>query len=148
MSKNPVSPEETLIRIIFSPEHITDNGKLKSTFIQSSDLNNPDNGLSVERKSYVSRSYIEKNIQNYVSKIHGRKLYGFASIKCQHVLDIKDQNNIDAFYIEPRPTEDSSAHAVIICTNKYSRSIFNMVREKLINSFSITSTLEEALSFK
>lgn len=141
---NDIPNDEVLVRLIYSPEHLVDNDELKPTFIPSQDI--IDRGLSVNRKRLIRREYIEQSIQKYLQKSADRKFHGYALVSCNEVLKITDHEGKTAFCVKPDPIEDNEAHAVILCTKKYSRSVVSMVREKLIKKFYIIKELEKVLS--
>ena len=133
-SPGPVLSEETLLRIVYYPAHIDDDGKLKPEAIPTQDLNN--RGFSVYRKLYAKREKITSVIDNYVSRKAERKCRGISPILCETVRNIGDKENNKAFdVLDAADTLDNEAHAEIKYSRTYGRSEQRGLRSKLKDKF-------------
>ena len=116
-SPGPVLSEETLLRIVYFPAHIDDDGNLKPEAIPTQDLN--DRGFSVYRKLYAKREKISNVIDNYVSRKSERKCRGISPILCETVRNIDDKDKKKAFFVlDAADTKDNEAHAEIKFSQK------------------------------
>jgi len=149
VSHEPIKPDEEFIRIIYSPEHVDDMGRIKPSAVSSQDLDLSKvdrDGYSVERKLFVKKSYIEANIQRYLNRSSERKLHGFAVIKHNDIINIRDLNGHQALRVKPAPIPDNDAHALIICRNQYQPAIIRKFRDELINKFLMFQNLNDLFS--
>ncbi len=133
-SPGPVLSEETLLRIVYYPAHIDDDGKLKPEAIPTQDLNS--RGFSVYRKLYAKREKITTVIDTYVSRKAERKCRGISPILCKTVRNIDDKESNKAFVVlDAADTLDNEAHAEIKYSRAYGRSEQRGLRLKLKDQF-------------
>jgi len=133
-SPGPVLSEETLLRIVFYPDHIDDEGKLKPEAIPTQDLR--DRGFSVYRKLYVKRKKISNVIDNYVLKKPERQCRGISPVLCHTVRSINDRVESKAFNVlDDAQTIDDEAHAAIKFSRKYGKAEQKGYRSKLKDKF-------------
>ncbi len=133
-SPGPVLSEETLLRIIYYPAHVDNDGQLKPEAIPTQDLK--ERGFSVYRKSYVKREKISTVINNYVSKKTERECRGISPIQCQTVRSITDKEMNKAFNVlDDAKTKEDTAHAEIKYSRNYGRAEQKGLRKKLIDKF-------------
>lgn len=138
-SPGPVLSEETLLRIIYYPAHIDDNGELKPEAIPTQDLR--DRGFSVYRKLYVTRAKITSVIDNYVSRKSERECRGISPVLSRTVRNISDKEGNQSFHVlDDAKTEDDEAHAQIKYARSYGRAVQKGLRDKLRREF--TTILE------
>jgi len=139
-----IEKDEILIRIFYHPDHIDELGNIKASAIPSDDLKS--RGVSVDRKSYVEKRYIETNIQNSVARKEERNLAGFGLISHETVLGILDVKNSTALHVKSDPISNNQAHAIILAKNNYLRSELKKLRKDLVDKFKSVKSIEEALS--
>lgn len=133
-SPGPVLSEETLLRIVYYPAHIDEDGRLKPEAIPTQDLR--ERGFSVYRKMYVKREKIYRVIENYVAKKPERECRGISPILTKIVRDINDNVNKQAFHVlDDAKTKDNEAHAEIIYAQNYGRAEQKGLRNKLRDEF-------------
>ena len=138
-SPGPVLSEETLLRIVYYPAHIDDDGKLKPEAIPTQDLK--ERGFSVYRKLYVKREKISNVIDTYVSRQSERRCRGISPILCETVRNIGDKENNKAFNVlDAANTLEDEAHAEIKYSQNYGRAEQRGLRSKLKDKF--TTILE------
>ncbi len=145
--QSPCSPgavlsEETLLRIVYYPSHIDDNGKLKPEAIPTQDLRT--RGFSVFRKLYIKRKKIDKVIDSYVGKNSERRCKGIYPIICSTVRNIEDNSKKKAFNVlDDAQTFDNEAHAEIKYSQKYTKSEQKGLRDKLKDKFIVVKEVSE-----
>lgn len=111
-SPGPISNNEILLRLIFSPDHIHEDGTLKTEAISRRDLT--ERGFSLFRKKYVTVNKLLKVIEEYIENKNERKCEGISQFVCETVLSITDEAFGEIFQIlEDANTEDDLAHAII-----------------------------------
>lgn len=140
-SPGPVLSEETLLRIVYYPAHIDDDGKLKPEAIPTQDLNR--RGFSVYRKLYAKREKIATVIDSYVSRKTERKCRGISPILCKTVRNIDDKENNKAFDVfDAADTLDNEAHAEIKYSRTYGKAEQRGLRSKLKDKFNVILDVE------
>lgn len=133
-SPGPVLSEETLLRIIYYPDHIDDGGNLLPEAIPTQDLR--ERGFSVYRKLYVKRKKVSDVIDNYVSKKSERQCRGISPVQCHTVRSINNKDGNQAFNVlDDAKTEDDEAHAEIKFSQKYGKAEQKGYRSKLKDKF-------------
>lgn len=144
-SPGPVLSEESLLRIVYYPAHIDDDGQLKPEAIPTQDLN--DRGFSVYRRLYVKREKLSNVINSYVGKKPERECRGISPILCQTVRTISDRKAKKAFNVlDDATTKDDEAHAEIKFTRKYGRAEQKSLRNKLKDKFTAILDVETICS--
>lgn len=128
-----IGPNEILIRAIFSPDHVTENGEISISAIPSQDVFDHARGWSVHRKIKATEDIIQKNINHLENKKEGRKLQKIALIEYHKLQSIDDLEGQSAFFAKAAPLPDDESHAIVLCSKKYSKSLFLSLREKLIH---------------
>lgn len=100
----------------------------------------------MHRKKLTSREIISQNIKNIEdkAKVKGkiRKLEKLALIQYAQLQSIKDDNGNSVFFAAHDPLPENYSHAIVLCTEKYSPSVFLKFREQLFKLFTY-STLEK-----
>lgn len=143
-SPGPVLSEETLLRIIYYPAHIDDDGNLQPEAIPTQDLR--ERGFSVYRKLYAKRQKVSDVIDNYVSKNPERHCRGISPIQCHTVRSINNKDGNQAFNVlDDAKTEDDEAHAKIMFSQKYGKAEQKGYRSKLKDKF--TTILDTELIY-
>lgn len=138
-SPGPVHSKETLLRIIYYPNHVDDDGNLKPEAIPTQDLR--ERGFSVFRKLYVKREKISNVIKDYISKDPKRECRGISPVLCETVRCIKDRESKKSFNVlDDAKTKDDEAHAEIKYSRKYGKAEQKGLRKKLKDKF--TAILE------
>lgn len=144
-SPGPVLSEETLLRIIYYPYHIDDDGKLKPEAIPTQDLR--DRGFSVYRKLYVTRGKITSVIDEYISRKSDRECRGISPVLSGTVRNINDKETKQAFHVlDDAKTKDDEAHAEIKYARSYGRAEQKGLRYKLIDEFTTILKVESVCS--
>lgn len=140
-SPGPVLSEEILLRIIYYPSHINDDGKLAPEAIPIKDLS--DRGFSTYRKLYVKREKISHVIDNYVSKKPERECRGISPILCETIRSVNDKEARKAFdVLDDARTKDDKAHAEIKFSRDYGKSVQRGLRKKLKDKFTAIHEVE------
>jgi hypothetical protein len=143
-SPGPVSYDETLLRIVFSPDHIDINGNLKPEAIPTQDLK--ERGFSVQRKSYVRKKKIHENIEQFVSRKDSRNCKGISPVECKVVRSIEDDQALNAFdVIDDALTEEDRAHAKIMFKGKHGPSKMKALRRKLMDEFRVILEVKDVV---
>ena len=112
ISPGIVEDEEQLIREMFNPQHINEEGKVIERAISVNEL--VADGFSVHRIKYVSKEYVKKSIQTRLSRKRKEPWTseGVSRLKTLAVRQIflEDER---AFVVVDTATEDNPGHASI-----------------------------------
>lgn len=138
----PVNLQENLIRVIYRPDHVDNNGRLLENAIPSQDLTG--RGFSVQRQSYVKKEKIQGMIDNYVNKKAERSFHSLAKAPCKAVRALHDEQNNQIFCVIDDANEPEDAgHAIILCARPYPQSKLKKLRTQLLEVFSSLYSFEE-----
>lgn len=109
---DPVSHEETLLRLNFSTDHIKD-GKVVPTAIAIDDLKK--RGYSLDREHMADVGAIGKRAADQSAKQPvGREAPYLSRFPCGPVCKEVDTEGTPAFKVEASPRDDNEAHAHIL----------------------------------
>ena len=113
ISPGIVEDEEYLIREMFNPQHINDEGKVIKRAISVNEL--LADGFSVHRIKYVSKEFVEKAIQTRLSRTRKEPWIseGVSRLKTLAIRQLFMDNNERAFVVIDTATEDNPGHASI-----------------------------------
>ncbi len=141
----PVHSDETLLRVVFAPEHIDSQGNLLPAAIPTADL--ALRGFSVHRKQHVRKKTILDQIKKYISKIEGRSCKGIGPIECAIIRSCKDTKSDQAFIvIDDALTKENYAHAKVMFKNKHSPAKMKGLRNRLKGEFKIILAVDKVVN--
>lgn len=138
-----VEDEEYLIREMFNPQHINDEGKVVKRAISVNEL--LADGFSVHRIKYVSKEFVEKAIQTRLSK--KKKLWKSEGVSRLKTLAIRQLflGNERAFFVFDTATEDNPGHASIyFATPQKGKAYAREARGFLLPLLQNRMTIDEA----
>lgn len=125
----PLSNDEWLLRLHFSPEHFQD-GLLTPSAISTSDLN--ERGFSVDRESIVKLSTLRDRATAQAARNPEKRASPYISrFQCGPIRLIKYENTI-AFHVIESPTEDNLGHAHILSAQKLGKGELKKLRSLLL----------------
>lgn len=151
LSPGPVQNQETLLRIIIDPDHITE-GRIQPSAIQLRDLTQ--RGLSVHRREHTTRQEVEGVAQALIGRATAgatRRLEGLASFTAGAVRSIRNQQGQNqegqSFVVIDTAQAENRAHASIFLANiQTSPSLAREMREQLLNLMTHRLTLDQAFT--
>jgi len=130
-SPGPVEDQEQLLRAVFVPDHVDENGELKPEAIPRTDLQQ--RGFSVYRHGYVSRERFDGVLEGYLQKDKNRACTGIAKLICGAVRSISDEEERQAFLVfDDANVEIDEAHAAILFSSSYTPSRQKRLRKILL----------------
>jgi hypothetical protein len=136
----PLSDDEWLLRLHFSPEHFQD-GLLTPSAISTSDLN--DRGFSVDRESIVNTNTLQdRAIAQAIRNPEQRETPYISHFQCKPIRLI-EYKNIVAFHVTESPTEDNPAHAHILSTQKLGKGELRKLRCLLLRELQSLIELDQ-----
>ncbi|MCT7953247.1 hypothetical protein NG798_25955 [Ancylothrix sp. C2] len=125
----PLTDEELLLRLHFSPEHIC-NGKVAATAISTSDLKQ--RGYSLDRKAFVEPQIIADRALTQGAKNPEKREKSYLSqFECGSIRDIKFEEK-PAFEVKESPTCNNPAHAHILSAQKLGEGALRRLRILLL----------------
>ena len=125
----PLSDDEWLLRLYFSPEHIH-NGEVVPTAISLSDLR--ERGFSLDRESIVNTEIIVTRAENQsVKKPENRAEPFLSRFECCPVRKLKHEDK-PAFEVKESPMDENHAHAHILSAQKLGDGSLRKLRNQLI----------------
>ena len=146
LSPGPVQGQETLLRIIIDPDHITE-GRIQPSAIQLRDLTH--RGLSVHRREHATRQEVERVAQTMLGRTTAggtRRLEGLTIFTSGAVRRIRYQER-QAFVVIDTAQPENRAHASIyLATLQMKPSLAREMREQLLNLMTDRLTLEQAFA--
>ncbi len=149
ISPGVVADDEFLLRELFNPQHIDDNGQVLVTAISLQDLRH--RGFSVNRIKYVSPDFIKSSVRKRLSRPrHGRpwRDEGVAKFEARRIRRIQTQGE-RAFVVIDTALPENPGHASIYVTKPekgeaYARELRNLLKPFLQDRMSI----EQAFNFR
>jgi hypothetical protein len=136
----PLTDDEWLLRLHFSPEHFLD-GELIPAAISTSDLK--DRGFSVDRERIVDLVTIEARAIIQQQKIPEQREKPYLSrFECGSIRLIQYENEI-AFKLQGSPTDDNPAHAHILSAQKLGNGGLKKLRKLLLEKLQTFILLEQ-----
>ena len=109
-SPGVVQDEEELLRIIFHPEHISDNGDVLPTAIALEDLRS--RGFSVDRRQHAQRNIMQQTVECLRNRQPNHRQVDFiAQLLCEAVREMQDNDQERAFIVIDTACETNIAHA-------------------------------------
>lgn len=139
----PVRSNETLLRLIFYPDHIRDTHLLPEA-ISREDLRS--RGFSIQRAEYATRKILQCRVDEICTKADGRSLAGIVKIVCENIRGIKDNDACQAFIVlDDANKEDDIGHAIILFSRDYANSFQRKLRKDLLDLMTEVISIEEAV---
>jgi hypothetical protein len=139
----PVTGDEWLLRLHFSPEHLL-NGELVPTAISISDLK--ERGFSVDREQIVDADQIVARALAQQQRVPEKRETSYLSrFECIAVQRIQYENDI-AFVIIASPTDDNPAHAHILSAQKLGNGGLRKLRNQLLHELQTLIPLSQYIT--
>ena len=131
-SPGPVLEAEKLLKFIFHPDHITDDGDIAPSAVQSKDLTEPDRGLSVYRTAYADQQVITQNISDQQEKLPDQREFPeFCVVLCGDVRSIVDLEKRRGFLVIDDAVEGNIAHSIIFSAYDRKPSVIKKLRNEI-----------------
>ncbi len=144
-SPGPVKHHEELLRIVFNPEHISDNGVVSNAAISTSDL--IENGVSANRRDYAKKEIIQRTIEHQKKNFpDNRKNVGIAILPCLVVRGFVDNDKESSFIVIDEAAEDNIAHASIYSAKNRTKGQLRKLRMQLFPLLQKRYSLQEIFS--
>ena len=134
-----ISDDETIVRCIFRPQHVSSNGRLKKDAFEPN-LKAP-GGLSVIRHDHVGSTFCKTKAKEIETQSPTKKEYvGLATITAREItgidgVTIKDSReqypgHSDIFYhgVTPAPAQEATSAAVKHRAKDYAKSLLGLAR--------------------
>jgi hypothetical protein len=122
--------QESLLRLIFDPEHIVNNEVIPAA-IPLDDLKI--RGYSVDREILVDINHIKSRaITQQTNKPSDRLLSYLSKFLCGDVRNELDENNEIMFIVEASPRSDNEAYAHILSAKKRGDGTLRKLRFSLV----------------
>lgn len=138
----PVSDDEWLLRLHFSPEHFYD-GALVPSAISTSDLR--ERGLSIDRECIVNPEIIEKRAADQRVKLPESRVVPYLSrFQCESVRSIEYEGKV-AFEVKASPFSTNFAHADILSAQPLGKGGLKKLRCLLIEKLQTLVLLDQYL---
>lgn len=129
-----IKDEESVIRLIYFPDHISESGSLLPEAIACQDLQ--ERGWSIFRTRYSSYSDIEIVKNGYLERKKDRQFSGTTSISADGIRKLRI-DGLRGFVIHDSSDSPSlRGHAIVLCSTKYSKSKVKELRRQLILALS------------
>lgn len=143
ISPGVVEYNEHLMRVLYSPYHIDNDGNLAPAAISTKELY--EQGFSVFRKKYSQKSEIEKLIKDKLILKQGDWQLGrLGLIICQLVRELKDLEGDQIFYVYDHAYDAQNyGHAVILCKKPYRKSQLIEFKYALLERFKYLASIDE-----
>jgi hypothetical protein len=129
-SPGVVRDEETLLRVVFHPEHIKD-GQVIETAIPLEDLQS--RGFSVDRYGYAQRTVLQTIIDRQMARRPDVREEGtLAVFLCRGVRQLRDVQETRAFLVIDTACPTHVSHASIYAAQHGTRSYLRKLRSILL----------------
>ena len=127
-----VCDTEELGRLVFFPDFIDQNDKLKPEGISHQDL--VKRGFSLFRLKHTCASVTNNIVHNQTQNNTARQFKGTTVFRAAEVRALRDSYNDQAFVIfDHAPTKELHGHAMIMCANDLKRSEVKELRKKIVD---------------
>lgn len=138
----PVSDDEWLLRLHFSPEHVCD-GMLVPSAISISDLGQ--RGLSIDREYLVNPEIIQKRANDQSAKLPDNRVVPYLSrFQCESVRTIEYEGKV-AFEVKASPFPTNFAHADILSAQPLGKGGLKKLRCLLLEQLQTLIPLDQYL---
>ena len=148
ISPGVVADDEFLLRELFNPQHIDDDGQVLVTAISLKDLRQ--RGFSVNRIKYVSPDFIKSSVKERLSRPRREpwRYVGAAKFEARGIRQIQAQGE-RAFVVIDTALSENPGHASIYVGKSekgeaYARELRNLLKPFLQHRMSI----EQAFNFQ
>lgn len=147
ISPGVVADEELLLRELFSPQHINDDGQASAATISLKDLRY--RGFSVNRISYVSQDFIRLSVSERLARPRRERPWrdeGVAKFQARQIRKIRVEGN-QAFVVIDTALVENPGHASIYVTRPekgeaYARELRKLLLPFLQNRMSIEQAFD------
>lgn len=144
-SPGVVEDNELILRELFNPQHVGDDGEIVPAAISLQDLR--ERGFSVHRMKYVTREFIESSIKQRLAKPRSGKQWkeeGVAKIVVRKIRELKLQDR-QAFVVIDTALENNRGHASIFFANReIDKADTRELRSLLLPMLKKRMTIDEA----
>ncbi len=144
-----VKSSETVVRTLFSPEHIEQSGALKTNSVRMEDLQDAERGCSVDRldEQHGSLGDIVKRAKDKTKP--GRKLILLAQASVESIRQLATEHGVQVFCVTDTALEHRLCHADIFLhqtSDQGSRAELQVWRRKLIDIMVVSQIeIEDAI---
>jgi hypothetical protein len=132
-SPNPVAGKESIARFVFSPLHITKNGKIKPSLFSHVD----DQGCSVQRESIATDPEVSAFVRGFLEAASNREWLGVAFAFCRDIrlMPAPDRDKKRAVCLYDTAEPANPAHAEICRARHFEDADPLELRRELLRLF-------------
>lgn len=145
MQSPPVSDDECIVRMTFTPEHYQE-GKFLPTAVSLDDLRS--RGFSVDREGITTTTVILQRVNEHKQKKPDVRAFPlFSKLECWAVRAEKDAEGQVMFIVEASPVDGNDGHAEIRSSIQRGDGSLRKLRTKLIEHMNKNIVSLEDLTF-